>query len=521
MAHHIEDSSSFYLEIAKNRLTVVDFFAQWCGPCKFCAPLFEELAKKYAGAGFFKVDVDQLSDIAQYCQITAMPTFHLYKNDQKVGEVVGADMNQLESLIKQHIGNSNSYSGTGRKLGDSSSGTAGTTYVNPFRLQKEQSNTTAKDVEATKKPGLVDNDVEMTEDEMLQVALELSKNQVPPTKDNGTSSTGTQPSSVGGTTSTTTTNSISSSAAESSSSVGSSSSNNNNDKNNSKTLSGDELLNLLEKTVDQEMLKELLSMEFSRLRAVKSLLSTNSKSLEAAAEWLVNHQDDKDIDEPLQQVVETPEEQAARIQMEAQRMKNIIAQKKKEKEEKAKLEQIEAEKERREFGKKAIQQKAELDQAQRERDRLAAKLEKEEANKRLKMLREQQERDRERRRAEQLKLDGDLEGNKTVVGSSTSTLSSESVKPSITQQVSSTKKEFTDCTLQIRLLDGSAITEKFAATDTLLVVKSHLEAKIKKQNFNLMTNFPRKVFSGRDLKLSLKDAGFCPRGQLICTLSND
>ncbi|XP_041358471.1 thioredoxin-1-like [Gigantopelta aegis] len=83
-------------------LVVVDFYADWCGPCRMIAPKFQDFATKYSDCRFLKVNVDEAEDVSQSCSIQAMPTFHLYKNKQKVGEVVGADANKLEDLIKKN-----------------------------------------------------------------------------------------------------------------------------------------------------------------------------------------------------------------------------------------------------------------------------------------------------------------------------------------------------------------------------------------------------------------------------------
>jgi len=66
-------------------------------------------------------------------------------------------------------------------------------------------------------------------------------------------------------------------------------------------------------------------MEFTKLRAVKALLSTGNKSMEDAAEWLINHQDDKDIDEPLK--IETEEEHNKRIKEQTEKAKELIKKK--------------------------------------------------------------------------------------------------------------------------------------------------------------------------------------------------
>ena len=79
---------------------LVDFTASWCGPCKMIAPFFEELAAKYPGVVFVKVDVDDLDEVAAECGISAMPTFQLYSNGVKVQELTGADKVKLEDLAK-------------------------------------------------------------------------------------------------------------------------------------------------------------------------------------------------------------------------------------------------------------------------------------------------------------------------------------------------------------------------------------------------------------------------------------
>ena len=73
-----------------------------CGPCVAISPFLEELAAKYPEVTFIKVDVDEASEIAAERGIEAMPTFHYYKNGQKVDELVGASKTELESKITKH-----------------------------------------------------------------------------------------------------------------------------------------------------------------------------------------------------------------------------------------------------------------------------------------------------------------------------------------------------------------------------------------------------------------------------------
>jgi thioredoxin 1 len=91
------------IEADASTLVVLDCFAVWCGPCKTIAPTIAKYSEEYPTAKFFKVDVDEASDVAQELGIRAMPTFLFFKNGEKVGEVVGANARQIEATIKQHL----------------------------------------------------------------------------------------------------------------------------------------------------------------------------------------------------------------------------------------------------------------------------------------------------------------------------------------------------------------------------------------------------------------------------------
>jgi thioredoxin 1 len=83
------------------KLTVIDFFANWCGPCKMIAPKVESLASNYPYVNFVKVDVDQAPEIAHEFRIQAMPTFFFLKEGQVIDQFQGADYNRLESIVKR------------------------------------------------------------------------------------------------------------------------------------------------------------------------------------------------------------------------------------------------------------------------------------------------------------------------------------------------------------------------------------------------------------------------------------
>ncbi|WP_459479234.1 thioredoxin [Clostridium saccharoperbutylacetonicum] len=85
----IVESSEFKKEI-ESGVTVVDFFATWCGPCKMLAPVLEQLATEMEGkAKFIKVDIDQSSDLANEFKILSVPTMMIFKNGEKIDQLVG------------------------------------------------------------------------------------------------------------------------------------------------------------------------------------------------------------------------------------------------------------------------------------------------------------------------------------------------------------------------------------------------------------------------------------------------
>ena len=72
-------------------LSMVDFWAAWCGPCRLVAPIVEKLAEDYAEEGLRvgKLDVDQNQEIASRFGVRSIPTLLIFRNGEKVGDVVG------------------------------------------------------------------------------------------------------------------------------------------------------------------------------------------------------------------------------------------------------------------------------------------------------------------------------------------------------------------------------------------------------------------------------------------------
>lgn len=85
----IVENNEFRSEI-ESGVTVVDFFATWCGPCKMLSPVLEGLAGEMEGkVNFIKVDIDQSLELASEFQISSVPTMVIFKDGQKVDQLVG------------------------------------------------------------------------------------------------------------------------------------------------------------------------------------------------------------------------------------------------------------------------------------------------------------------------------------------------------------------------------------------------------------------------------------------------
>ncbi len=106
-AIHATDSS-FKKDVLESTVPVlVDFWAEWCGPCRMVAPVLDELAKEYDGKiKIAKLNVDENQQVSSDFHIRSIPTLLFFKNGQMVKQLVGAHpKNRLDVEIQEVLGN--------------------------------------------------------------------------------------------------------------------------------------------------------------------------------------------------------------------------------------------------------------------------------------------------------------------------------------------------------------------------------------------------------------------------------
>jgi thioredoxin 1 len=84
------NDTNFTQIISAENPTLVDFWAEWCGPCKMMHPVFESLSKKYPKIKFARVNVDQNQNIAMKFAVQSIPMFIMFKSGQIVDKMIGA-----------------------------------------------------------------------------------------------------------------------------------------------------------------------------------------------------------------------------------------------------------------------------------------------------------------------------------------------------------------------------------------------------------------------------------------------
>eukprot|EP00276_Gloeochaete_wittrockiana_P009297 CAMPEP_0184652452 /NCGR_PEP_ID=MMETSP0308-20130426/10150_1 /TAXON_ID=38269 /ORGANISM="Gloeochaete witrockiana, Strain SAG 46.84" /LENGTH=484 /DNA_ID=CAMNT_0027087335 /DNA_START=141 /DNA_END=1595 /DNA_ORIENTATION=- len=470
---------------AGGKLVVVDFTATWCGPCKMIAPYFASLSNKYADVLFLKVDVDQLQDVSTSENVRSMPTFVFIKATRRVDVFSGADPNKLEQYILKHRpAEQPSFAGGGQRLGGASSGPAdplarfGAAPTASTAPAPQQSSPAPKPAAPLPPPAPVVNDDMEVEEEILKQAIAASL-----------ASTGTDSAKPATAT------------PEGTSAAGAT------------TTDGSAPAAPVTQSlpVSEELVKQLIDMGFPRVRAEKGLLSTGNKTAEAATEWIFAHMDDADIDEPWT-VTGTSDDgkpKLSKAEVEA-RLEEVVKKARELKAKKEAQEDIEREKARRTGGKILVEEARKLEDAKMAKIAEERRREKEADRKHRDELRRQLEQDKLDRAAKYGKKDSD--GQAASAPAPAAAAPAKPVGP---------PKEYTECTIQIKLADGSSIKQTFKPTDTLKAVYNAVAAArtdgVSKFQLVNVSAFPRKTITDAQLAITLKEAGLVPSGSLLVT----
>ncbi len=94
------NSDNFNNTIQDNDIVIIDFWAEWCGPCKSFAPTFETASESHQDVVFAKVDTESQTELAQACQIRSIPTLMIFREQVLLFNQAGAlAPAQLEDVI--------------------------------------------------------------------------------------------------------------------------------------------------------------------------------------------------------------------------------------------------------------------------------------------------------------------------------------------------------------------------------------------------------------------------------------
>eukprot|EP00042_Codosiga_hollandica_P017534 m.48600 g.48600 ORF g.48600 m.48600 type:complete len:177 (+) comp47757_c0_seq2:306-836(+) len=107
MVVHLNSEDEYDEALKFAGIIVIDFFATWCGPCKMLAPQFSTLADKYKHAHdlirFYKLDVDEVEEVAANNDVSAMPTIMIFKGGKDIATILGADIKKIEAAVEEAL----------------------------------------------------------------------------------------------------------------------------------------------------------------------------------------------------------------------------------------------------------------------------------------------------------------------------------------------------------------------------------------------------------------------------------
>jgi len=102
------NNENFQEEVANSdKIVIIDFYADWCGPCKIMGPIFEEVSKLYNNLKFVKVSVDENQEISEKYGVQGIPAFLILKKGEVLDRIVGASSKEdfkekIDSILNKN-----------------------------------------------------------------------------------------------------------------------------------------------------------------------------------------------------------------------------------------------------------------------------------------------------------------------------------------------------------------------------------------------------------------------------------
>lgn len=91
-------------DVIKKPAAIIDFWAEWCAPCRMLAPILEELKKKFKNMTFAKVDIDKNKGLALRFSVEIVPTLLIFRKGRLINRIIGAmSLEELEKKLKKSL----------------------------------------------------------------------------------------------------------------------------------------------------------------------------------------------------------------------------------------------------------------------------------------------------------------------------------------------------------------------------------------------------------------------------------
>ena len=88
-------------QIPQNGKVILDFYAEWCGPCKKLGPGFSELSNQYSNITFIKINTDEAEELSKHYKVSALPTIIYVNNGDIVSIIKGFNMDKIKSELEE------------------------------------------------------------------------------------------------------------------------------------------------------------------------------------------------------------------------------------------------------------------------------------------------------------------------------------------------------------------------------------------------------------------------------------